>query len=114
MGRPLLDGVEMAEQYLYLTTLGWKSGKPHEIEIWYVEYSGCYYLVSEMRERSHWVQNIHHNSAIQARVGEHHFTGIGRVLDANTEPDLCRAVSDLMDAKYSWSDGLIVELCSQA
>lgn len=113
MGRSLLDGVDMAEQYLYLTTMGWKSGKPHKIEIWYVEHGDCYYLVSEMRERSHWVQNIRHNSTIQVRVGEHHFTGIGRVLDANMEPDLYKTISNLMDAKYNWSDGLIVELCPQ-
>lgn len=103
----------MAAQYLYLTTTGWKSGNPHEIEIWYVEHGGCYYLVSEMLERSHWVQNIRHNPAVQVRVGEHHFAGSGRVLDPDTEPELCEAVCSLMDVKYEWSEGLIVELCPQ-
>jgi hypothetical protein len=31
------------------------------------------------------------------------------VLDED-EPDLVRAVRALMDAKYAWSDGLVVEL----
>ncbi len=34
-------------QFLYLTTIGRKSGKPHQIEIWFVEYQGCCYIVNE-------------------------------------------------------------------
>jgi deazaflavin-dependent oxidoreductase (nitroreductase family) len=97
-------------QFLYLTTTGWKSGKPHEIEIWYVEHDGRYYLVSERLERSHWVQNIQRNPAISFRVGENQFRGKGRTLDRKKEPQLAAQVSALMDAKYDWSDGLIVEL----
>ncbi len=97
-------------QFLYLTTTGWKSGKPHEIEIWYVEHDGRYYLVSERLERSHWVQNIQRNPAISFRVGENKFRGKGRTLDREKEPQLAAQVSALMAAKYDWSDGLIVEL----
>ncbi len=97
-------------QYLYVTTTGWKTGNPHEIEIWFVARGGRYYIVSEMRERSHWVQNIQRNPAITLRVGENTYQGTGRVVDAAAEPDLAAAVSALMDAKYEWSDGLIVEL----
>jgi deazaflavin-dependent oxidoreductase (nitroreductase family) len=98
----------MAEQYLYLTTTGWKSGKAHEIEIWYVEHEGRYYLVAERREQSHWVQNIQHNPAVTWRVGSQTFSGTGRTV--SEEPDLMQAVRARMDAKYDWSDGLIVEL----
>jgi deazaflavin-dependent oxidoreductase (nitroreductase family) len=104
----------MAEQFLYLTTTGWKSGQPHEIEIWYVGHDGCYYLVSEMREQSHWVKNIRHNPAITFRVGAQSFKGTGRAVDPATEPELAAAVSALMDAKYEWSKGLIVELKPEA
>lgn len=97
-------------QFLYLTTTGHISGKPHEIEIWFVPHAGKYYLVSEMRERSHWVQNIRRSPAISFRVGAHTFSGTGRVVDPTAEPELARAVSQLMDAKYNWSDGLIVEV----
>ena len=97
-------------QFLYLTTTGWKSGKAHEIEIWFVEHGGRYYLVSEHFEKSHWVQNIQHKPDITFRVGERTFRGKGRVVDRAKEPQLAAAVSALMDAKYDWSDGLIVEL----
>jgi deazaflavin-dependent oxidoreductase (nitroreductase family) len=97
-------------QFLYLTTTGWRTGNPHSIEIWFVGYDGRYYLVSEMRERSHWVQNIQRKPVVTFRVGETTFRGTGRVVDRAAEPELARAVCALMDAKYEWSDGLIVEL----
>jgi deazaflavin-dependent oxidoreductase (nitroreductase family) len=102
--------MDSEEQYLYLTTTGWKTGDPHTIEIWFVAYDGRYYMVSEHRERSHWVRNIRHNPAVTFRVGTATFRGSGRAVDPAAEPDLAADVSALMDAKYDWSDGLIVEL----
>lgn len=97
-------------EFLYLTTTGHKTGHPHEIEIWFVPCEGCYYLVSEMRERSHWVQNIRHNPDVKFYVDGKTHTGSGRVISPDSEPALAAAVSALMDARYGWSDGLIVEL----
>ncbi|MBP8972502.1 MAG: nitroreductase family deazaflavin-dependent oxidoreductase [Anaerolineae bacterium] len=96
--------------YLYLTTTGWRSGSPHRIEIWFVAHDGRYYLVSEKREQSHWVQNIRRNPAVTFHVEDKAFAGTGRIVDPAQEPELAAAVSALMDAKYEWSDGLIVEL----
>jgi deazaflavin-dependent oxidoreductase (nitroreductase family) len=97
-------------QYLYLTSVGWKTGHPHTIEIWFVAHQSRYYVVSELRERSHWVQNIQHNPEVTFRVDETTYQGTGRVVDAAAEPDLAAAIAARMDAKYDWSDGLIVEL----
>jgi deazaflavin-dependent oxidoreductase (nitroreductase family) len=97
-------------QFLYMTSTGWRSGNPHRIEIWFVEHEGRYYIVSEMRERSHWVQNVQRSPAITFEVGEQAFRGRGRVIDRAAEPELAAAVAAKMDAKYEWSDGLIVEL----
>ncbi len=97
-------------QFLYLTTTGWKTGNPHAIEIWFVAHGRRYYVVSELRERSHWVQNIRQTPAVTFRVGENTYKGTGRVVDTAAEPALTAAISALMDAKYEWSDGLIVEL----
>ena len=96
--------------YLYLTTTGWKSGKAHEIEIWFVRHAQRYYLISERRERAHWVQNIQRHAAITFRVGETTFTGTGRTVDSDAEPAVAEAVIALMTAKYGWGEGLIVEL----
>jgi len=102
--------LETEPQYLYLTTRGWKTGRDHTIEIWFVAHGGRYYMVSEHRERSHWVQNIRREPEVAFRVGDRRFIGRGRVVDPAAEPELAGAVAALMDAKYEWSDGLIVEL----
>lgn len=99
--------------YLYLRTTGRKTGKPHEIEIWFVEHTGNYYLVSEYPERSDWVKNVLHNPMITFRVGNRSAEPVeatGRPVDRAAEPELASAVARLMDAKYNWSNGQIVEL----
>jgi deazaflavin-dependent oxidoreductase (nitroreductase family) len=98
-------------EYLYLTTIGRKTGQPHEIEIWYVAFNNCYYLVAEQRERSHWVQNIQKTASIRFWLNGKSYSGTGRIVDRQAEPKLADSVTALMDAKYNWSDGLIVEVC---
>jgi deazaflavin-dependent oxidoreductase (nitroreductase family) len=98
-------------EYLYLTTTGRKSGLPREIEIWYVAHGGCYYLIAEGREKADWVQNIQAAPAVSFWVLNQTYIGTGRAVDPAVEPELAAAVSKLMDDKYNWSDGLIVELC---
>ena len=100
----------MEEQFLYLTTKGWKTGENHQVEIWFVKQGEKYYAVSEMSERSHWVQNIRHNPTVAFRVGKKSLMGSARAIDKKVEPELLAAVKKLMESKYKWSDGLIVEL----
>ncbi|MCB9450828.1 MAG: nitroreductase family deazaflavin-dependent oxidoreductase [Anaerolineaceae bacterium] len=97
-------------EYLYLTTTGWKSGQPHEIEIWYVTQAGRYYVVAERGEQAHFVQNIRHNPTVSFYVAGARHAGQGRMVDPTAEPERAAAVRALMDAKYNWSEGVIVEL----
>jgi deazaflavin-dependent oxidoreductase (nitroreductase family) len=103
--------------FLYLTTKGWKTGKDHEIEIWYVSSGGAYYIVSEMREKSHWVQNIRRDQNVSFTVDGERWEGRARILDPRSEEEeeeeeegLARTVKRLMDEEYNWSNGTIVEL----
>jgi hypothetical protein len=98
-------------EFLYLTTTGWKSGQPHEIEIWFVPYEGCYYLCAEHRERTHWVQNIRQTPAVSFWINGQTYRGTGQAIDPTAEPERAAALVALFDAKYQWSDGLFVELC---
>jgi len=108
----------MNEVFLYLITTGRKTGQPRSIEIWFVEYENCFYLVAEGREQAHWVRNIEANPNVQFSIGdrENHNKvrapgpGIGRAIHRDIEPTLAAAVAALMDAKYDWSEGLIVEI----
>ena len=100
----------MAEGFLHLTTTGRRTGLPREIEIWFTERDGRYYVIAENRERAHWVQNLRADPRVRFRVGSLETAGLARVVDAASEPQLHAAVRALSDAKYGWSDGLIVEL----
>jgi deazaflavin-dependent oxidoreductase (nitroreductase family) len=95
--------------YLYLTTLGRVSGQPREIEIWFTEHGGHFYLVAE-RECANWVRNILSQPQVKVRVGDAEFDAVARVVHNDCEPQITTAVKALFDAKYGWSDGLIVEL----
>ena len=98
-------------QFLYLTTLGWKSGKEHRIEIWFVEHNNGYYIISERLEGAHWVQNIKHNPTVSFSINDNRiFKGSARIVDQEKEPALSAEVFKLMDTNYKWSQGLIVEL----
>ena len=101
-------------RYLYLTTTGRRTGRPREIEIWYTRREGCFYLVSERRDRAAWVRNLRALPNVSVRVGRRAFPAKARVVDARAEPDLARAVRTLSERKYGWGDGLVVELTPAA
>jgi deazaflavin-dependent oxidoreductase (nitroreductase family) len=93
-----------------LTTQGWKSGKKHTIEIWFAEHNKRYYIISERLDSAHWVQNIKHNPAVSFSINDNMFRGSARIVDQGKESALAAEVLKLMDTKYKWSQGLIVEL----
>lgn len=93
--------------------MGWRSGKQHKIEIWFVEYNDKHYVISERHERAHWVQNIVHNPKVSFAVGNNNiFEGSARFVNRDKDHELAAIVSKLMNEKYGWSEGLIVELVS--
>jgi deazaflavin-dependent oxidoreductase (nitroreductase family) len=108
----------MSETFLYLTTIGHKSGNPHDIEIWYVDHQDCYYLCSGGREKTHWVQNILANPNVMFSVGirDNQEAVIPRqaaraqVITAESDNNLFHIVSQLFNGKYNWSDGTLVEI----
>jgi hypothetical protein len=93
--------------------MGWRSGKQHKIEIWFI--IGKYYVISERHERAHWVQNIIHNPKVVFTVDDNNtFEGSARLVNRDKDPKLATIVSKLMNAKYGWSNGLIVQLVSHS
>ena len=101
---------EQGHQFLYLTTKGWKTGRQHKIEIWFVLYAGKYYVVSERKEKAHWVRNIINHPRVVFTVNSRSFEGTARIVDKHTDFKLAEEVSNIMYKKYGWSDGLIAEL----
>jgi deazaflavin-dependent oxidoreductase (nitroreductase family) len=97
-------------QYLYLTTIGRRTGIRREIEIWFTERDGRFYVIAEHGEQANWVRNIRANPQVQMRVGELQLNATARIVDGEREPELVVAVKGLSDAKYGWSDGLVAEI----
>src|ERR1700758_4726336 len=60
------------EPYLYLTTRGRKSGLPREIEIWFTERDGRFYVIAEYAT-SNWIQNLRTHPEVQVRAAGKHF-----------------------------------------
>ena len=109
----MVEGREYKTEFLYLTTIGRKTGTPHEIEIWYVPHGNCYYLISGGKTAAHWVQNLLHNPHITLWVQGQTYSGTGRAIDRATESELSEIIDELMQTKYQWNEGLIVELCPE-
>jgi deazaflavin-dependent oxidoreductase (nitroreductase family) len=95
------------EQFLYVTTTGRKSGEPREIEIWFTEHEGRYYIIAEHGSRANWVRNILANADVHVRVVGRDFAATARVLSDNYDIEMARLRSR---EKYGWGDGLVVEL----
>jgi hypothetical protein len=51
-----------------------------------------------------------HNSRVSFTLDYVTFEGTARVVDQNKDSKLAVEVCNLMDTKYRWKDGLIVEL----
>lgn len=108
----------MSDEFLYLETIGRTTGRQREIEIWFVAHQGRHYVVSGNREASGWVRNIAANPAVHFSVGSgearearlSRTAAMARALDPAIDQERVATVSALMDAKYKWSNGLIVEL----
>ncbi len=77
-----------------MTSIGWKTGKQHRIEIWFVDYCNKYYVISERLKHAHWVQNIMHNSRVSFTVDYMTFEGTARVVDQNKDSKLAAEVSN--------------------
>ena len=98
------------QRFLYLTTVGRKSGQPRTIEIWFVLYQGRFYVNAERRHKAHWVQNIRGNPEVSVRVRKRRFRGQGRLLDPDQNRLEWQTVAALSRQKYGWGDGLPVAI----
>jgi hypothetical protein len=106
------EDAHASDRFLYLTTTGRVSGLPRTIEIWFIEDAARYYVIAERRELAQWVKNIEHDSAVLFRVGTRGESGPVAPATARIvrEGDAVARVASLMDEKYGWSDGLVVEI----
>jgi deazaflavin-dependent oxidoreductase (nitroreductase family) len=90
--------------YVYLTTTGRRTGRPHTIEIWAAAHGGRLYLMAGGRERADWVRNLRRDPRVQVRVADDTREGAARAV---TDPDEDALARRLLAAKYQgWHEGL--------
>lgn len=91
------------QDYCYLTTRGRRSGKPHEIEIWFGTAGGSLYLLSGGGEDSDWVKNLKAEPQVSVRIAKQIFDAKARIVTDAAEEAQARR---LLAAKYyKWREG---------
>jgi len=100
------------EEYCYLTTRGRVTGRPHQIEIWFVVHTGELYLMSGGMDKSDWVKNLLKEPQVTLRLAGQTFPALAHVQPQKDE-DLIR---NLMADKYKEreSDGSLSEWAQTA
>ena len=68
MNSPAITEALEQHKYLYLTTVGRKTGNPHRIEIWFTVYNHRIYLISGGGTRSDWVKNLLVDSSVDTLI----------------------------------------------
>jgi deazaflavin-dependent oxidoreductase (nitroreductase family) len=91
------------EEYCYLTTIGRVTGKPHEIEIWFVVHDNTLHLMAGGKYESDWVKNLLKNPSVSVRIANHTFSGTGRILNDETEEMKARYA--LAEKYQEWEEG---------
>jgi deazaflavin-dependent oxidoreductase (nitroreductase family) len=88
-----------------LQTIGRRTGRPREIEIWFAAdpHRDRIYILSGGRDRAHWVRNIERAPAVRVRIGERRFAGMARRIEGEPDEILAR---HLVAGKYGyWQQG---------
>lgn len=96
-----IDEAQADEDYCYLTTVGRRTGKPHEIEIWFAAAAdgGTIYILAGGGERADWVRNARKAAAVEVRIGGRAMRGVARIVAGGSAEDaLARR---LLLAKYA-------------
>jgi len=94
-----------------VTTIGRRSGKPHEIEIWFGVIDETMYLISGNGPSADWYRNALANPRVYVRLAGTTREGLARDV---TDADERRSVGDLMGQKYPWEGDSSIGLTRQA
>jgi hypothetical protein len=83
----------------YLGTTGRRSGRVHEVEIWFGVIGDVLYLISGNGPGADWYRNGLATPRVTVRIDDVTMAGATRTVD---DPAERRRVGELMGAKYPW------------
>ncbi|MDQ3987355.1 MAG: nitroreductase family deazaflavin-dependent oxidoreductase [Actinomycetota bacterium] len=91
------------DPFCYVTTVGRRSGQPHEIELWFAVHNGVLFLLAGGGDRSDWVRNLRADPRVEVRVGDKSFPAVAEVIAQGGDSDVARK---LLATKYQgWREG---------
>lgn len=106
------------EKYIYLTTIGRKTGKPHTVELWFAVAEGKIYLSHE-GAFTDWMKNIFEHG-VEFRINGEKFRGKARIVSENTSFEIGKhalylkyygeADKNIVDDWFSESKIIIIEI----
>jgi deazaflavin-dependent oxidoreductase (nitroreductase family) len=92
------------DDFCYLTTRGRRTGRPHEIEIWFALAGRTLYLLSGGGDRSDWVRNLRAEPAVTVRLRDTMYEAMARAVDDGEESERGRMlVYEKYQPRYSGS-----------
>jgi len=96
-----------AEKFIYLTTTGRKTCKPHRVELWFAAVDDNIYLSHEGRETD-WMRNIKNNPEVNFEISGNKFVGKARCLQSD-ESEAVKAKIALYLKYYGKAEERIIE-----
>lgn len=69
------------DDFCYVATVGRRTGRVHEIEIWYARHGDTLYLLAGGGRASDWVANLAADPRCTVRLGPDTFDATARILD---------------------------------
>lgn len=96
------------ERFCHITTTGRVTGKPHEIEIWFVRRADTVFILMGRGPRD-TARNLEANPAASVRIGDATFNARGRVVTdpfdaAWVRAELPRKYEDEEDGLEEWAE----------
>lgn len=83
-----------------IVTTGRRTGRPHEIEIWFGVIGGSMFLISGNGPGADWYRNMLHDPRVTVKLAGRELVGRGRPV---SDPEERIRVGDLMGTKYVWN-----------
>ena len=68
------------EKFVYLTTKGRKSGRDHEVELWFAISDGRVYLSHEGKHTD-WMKNLIRDDNVKLKIGSETFNGQAKLTE---------------------------------
>ncbi|HKW05385.1 MAG TPA: nitroreductase family deazaflavin-dependent oxidoreductase [Nitrososphaerales archaeon] len=79
-------GTVKDQKFIHVTTIGRKTGRPHEVELWFA-YSDSKVYLSHEGKYTDWMMNLAKNHMVSAKIGSVKFNATAKILKQSQSRD---------------------------